>query len=137
VAKVLVVDDEEHIVALIRFLLEKSGHLVSTAGNGQEALRVLGVDPSNETAALPDIVILDVMMPIMDGYTAAVAIKNCPRTASVPILVVTAKGDMRRLFEDVPSVAGFFEKPFDPKQLREAITRITAEKGPSGTAAAA
>ena len=130
-AKVLVVDDEEHIVALIRFLLEKSGHAVSTAGNGREALRVLGVDPYDEAAALPDIVVLDVMMPIMDGYTAAVAIRNCPRTASVPLLVVTAKGDMRRLFEGVTSVAGFFEKPFDPKALREAVTRITAEKGPS------
>ena len=127
-AKVLIVDDEEHIVALMRFILEKSGHTVSSVGNGQEALRVLGVDPLDEAAALPDIVVLDVMMPIMDGYTAAVAIRNCPRTASLPILVVTAKGDMRHLFEAMPSVAGFFEKPFDPKDLRAAIAKITAGK---------
>jgi len=127
-AKVLIVDDEEHIVALMRFILEKSGHTVSSVGNGQEALRVLGVDPLDEAAALPDIVVLDVMMPIMDGYTAAVAIRNYPRTASLPILVVTAKGDMRHLFEAIPSVAGFFEKPFDPKDLRAAITKVTAGK---------
>jgi CheY-like chemotaxis protein len=128
VAKILIVDDEEHIVALMRFILEKSGHAVSSAGNGQEALRVLGVDPADETADLPDILILDVMMPIMDGYTTAIAIMNCPRTAPLPILVVTAKGEMRRLFEAIPSVAGFFEKPFDPKDLRGVIAKVTAGK---------
>jgi len=127
-AKILVVDDEEPIIALMRFILEKSGHTVSSAGNGQEALRALGVDPADDAALLPDIVVLDVMMPIMDGYTAAVAIRNYPRTASLPILVVTAKGDMRHLFEAIPSVAGFFEKPFDPKDLRAAITKVTAGK---------
>ena len=127
-ARILIVDDEEHIVALMRFILEKSGHAVSSVGNGQEALRVLGVDPSDESAALPDLVILDVMMPIMDGYTAAIAIRNCPRTAALPILVVTAKGDMRHLFEAIPSVAGFFEKPFDPKDLREVIFKVAAGK---------
>ena len=127
-ARILIVDDEEHIVALMRFILEKSGHAVSSVGNGQEALRVLGVDPSNEAAVLPDIVILDVMMPIMDGYTAAIAIHNNPRTTALPLLVVTAKCDMRHLFEAMPSVVGFFEKPFDPKNLREAISKATAGK---------
>ena len=127
-ARILIVDDEEHIVALMRFILEKSGHTVSSVGNGQEALRVLGVDPSDEAAALPDIVILDVMMPIMDGYTAAIAIRNNPRTEALPILVVTAKGDMRHLFQAIPSVAGFFEKPFDPKDLREVVSKVSAGK---------
>ncbi len=127
-AKILIVDDEEHIVALMRFILEKSGHNVSSAGNGQEALRVLGVDPSDEALVLPDLMILDVMMPIMDGYTAALAIRNCPRTAALPIVVVTAKGDMRHLFEAIPSVAVFFEKPFDPKDLRAVIAKVTAGK---------
>ena len=127
-ARILIVDDEEHIVALMRFILEKSGHAVSAAVNGQDALRVLGVDPADEAAVLPDIMILDVMMPIMDGYTAAVAIRNCERTASLPILVVTAKGDMRSLFEAFPSVAGFFEKPFDPQALREVVAKVTTGK---------
>ena len=127
-ARILIVDDEEHIVALMRFILEKSGNSVASAVNGQEALRALGVDPADDSSALPDLVILDVMMPIMDGYTAAIAIRNCPRTASLPILVVTAKSDMRHLFEAIPSVAGFFEKPFDPKALREAVTKAAAGK---------
>jgi two-component system alkaline phosphatase synthesis response regulator PhoP len=123
-AKILVVDDEEHIVALLKFLLEKSGHAVSSAGNGRDALRLLGVDPENGTAALPDLVILDVMMPVMDGYTAAVAMRNHPRTANLPLLVVTAKADMRGLFAAIPSVTGFFQKPFDPRNLRDAISRV-------------
>jgi CheY-like chemotaxis protein len=125
-ARILIVDDEEHIVALMRFILEKAGHSVSSVGNGQEALRVLGVDPADESAVLPDLVILDVMMPVMDGYTAAIAIRNFPRTEALPLLVVTAKGDMRHLFGAIPSVAGFFEKPFDPKDLREAVSKVAA-----------
>ncbi|MFA6004176.1 MAG: response regulator, partial [Elusimicrobiota bacterium] len=77
---------------------------------------------------LPDLIVLDVMMPIMDGYTAAIALRNCPHTAALPILVVTAKGDMRHLFEALPNLAGFFQKPFDPKALRETIAKITQGK---------
>jgi len=127
-AKVLIVDDEEAIVALMTFILEKAGHTVASAGNGQEALQALGVAPPDAAVVLPDVVILDVMMPIMDGYAAAMAMRDSPRTASLPILVVTAKGDMRRRFEMLPAVAGFFEKPFDPKQLREAVAKAAPLK---------
>jgi len=123
VARILVVDDEEHIVALMRFILERAGHAVSSAGDGREALRVLGVEPADEAAVLPDMVVLDVMMPIMDGYTAAIALRGSPRTVALPLLIVTAKTDMRPMFEAIPSVVGFFEKPFDPKNLREAIAK--------------
>jgi CheY-like chemotaxis protein len=124
VAKILIVDDEEPIVALMKFILEKVGHTVATAYNGQAALQALGVEPQDPAVALPDLVILDVMMPIMDGYTAAVAIRNHPRTADLHLLVITAKGDMRQLFEAIPTVVGFFEKPFDPKRLREIIAQV-------------
>jgi two-component system response regulator MprA len=129
VAKVLIVDDEDPIAILMSFVLEKSGHTVSTAKNGSEALRLLGVDPVDEAADLPDVVVLDVMMPVMDGYTAAIAMRNCPRTSSLPILVVTAKGGMRIPFDGVPAVAAFFEKPFDPNEIRQAVARVTAPKG--------
>ena len=127
-AKILIVDVEEHIVALLKFVLERVGHVISSACNGQEALRVLGVQPPDPAAPLPDLVILDVMMPIMDGYTAALSLKDDPRTAALPLLVVTAKGDMRHLFEALPAVTGFFEKPFDPMNLREVIAKVVAGK---------
>lgn len=127
-AKVLIVDDEEPIVALMKVVLERCGHTIISAANGQEALQVLGVNPPNPAADLPDVVILDVMMPVMDGYTAAIAMRNAEHTARLPILVVTAKGDMRRLFEALPAVAGFFDKPFDPKDLRDAIANALKSK---------
>ena len=127
-ARILVVDDEPSVVMLIRFLLEKAGHSVAEARNGQEALEALGVAPENAAASLPDLVVLDVMMPILDGHAVAKAMSAHPRASKVPILIVTAKGDMRPLFEEMPQVAGFFQKPFDPKLLRETIARLTAPK---------
>lgn len=123
-ARILVVDDEPSVVMLMRFVLEKAGHAVAEAHNGQEALALLGVEPEDPSADLPDAVLLDVMMPIMDGLATAEAMSEHPRASKVPILVVTAKGDLRALFEAMPQVAGFFQKPFDPKALREAILRI-------------
>ena len=127
-AKILVVDDEPSVVMLIRFLLEKAGHSVAEACNGVEALETLGVAPENAAASLPDLVVLDVMMPILDGHAVAKAMSAHPRASKIPILIVTAKGDMRELFEEMPQVAGFFQKPFEPKLLRETIARLTAPK---------
>lgn len=122
-ARLLIVDDEPSLVLLMRFVLEKSGHQIDEARHGQEALAKLGVNPDKPDTVLPDLVLLDVMMPIMDGFAVASALRDCPRTAKLPILIVTAKGDMRTLFEAMPQVAGFFQKPFDPSALREAVAR--------------
>ena len=127
-AELLIVDDEGHVVALMKFILERVGHSVSVAYNGKTALEILGVEPPDPTVALPDLVILDVVMPIMDGYAAAVAIGNNPRTAGLSLLVVTTKGDMRHIFEAIPSVVGFFQKPFDPRSLREVVAKLVAGK---------
>jgi CheY-like chemotaxis protein len=122
-AELLVVEDDPDARGLMCFILEKAGHEVQAAGNGQEALAILGVDPPDAAKPLPDLVLLDVMMPIMDGYTAAIAMKNAPRTAKLPIVVVTAKGDMRQLFEALPTVKAFSQKPFEPKMLRETVDK--------------
>ena len=127
-AKVLVVDDETSVATLMRFILEKSGHAVAEARDGREALAALGVDPENPAAELPDVVLLDVMMPVMDGLAAARAMRDHPRASKVPILVVTAKGDLRPLFDAMPQVAGYFQKPFDPHRLREAVARAAAPR---------
>jgi CheY-like chemotaxis protein len=122
-AKLLIVDDEPTLVLLMRTVLEKAGHTVDAAGNGREALVKLGVAPEDAAAPLPDLVLLDVMMPILDGLGVASAMKDHPRVGGVPILIVTAKGDMRPLFEAMPQVAGFFQKPFTPAALREAVEK--------------
>lgn len=122
-ANLLIVDDEPSLVLLMRAVLEKVGHTISEAGNGQEALIKLGVSPDDPSATLPDLILLDVMMPVLDGIGTAAALRDHPRAAKVPILIVTAKGDLRPLFEAMPQVAGFFQKPFTPAGLREAVAR--------------
>ena len=126
-ARLLIVDDEPTLVLLMSTVLEKEGHTVETAANGQEALIKLGVAPDDASAVLPDLILLDIMMPIFDGFGVAAALTDHPRAGRVPIMIVTAKGDMRPLFEAMPQVAGFFQKPFTPTALREAVLKaVTA-----------
>ena len=127
---ILVVDDEPDIVTLLRFALEKEGYEVSEAGNGQIALERLGIEPARPETSLPDLIVLDIMMPVMDGYQLNMRLQNEPRAKDIPILVLTAKGQkMRDLFEMAPNVAAYVQKPFDPKMLRELIAGILASRG--------
>ncbi len=126
---IMIVDDEPEIVTLLRFLLEREGYKVLDAGNGQEALDRLGMTPGQAAAGLPDLIILDIMMPVMDGYTLNMKLQANDKTRRIPILVLTAKGQkMRDLFEMAPNVAAYVQKPFDPKMLRELIAGIIAQK---------
>ncbi|OGR88796.1 MAG: hypothetical protein A3J74_04875 [Elusimicrobia bacterium RIFCSPHIGHO2_02_FULL_57_9] len=125
----MVIDDEPDIVKLLRFVLEKDGYTVSEASNGQVALERLGIDPPQPDTPLPDLLILDIMMPVMDGYALNMKLQADTRTKSIPILVLTAKGQkMRDLFEMAPNVAAYVQKPFDPKMLRELIAGIIGER---------
>ncbi|MEK9146337.1 MAG: response regulator, partial [Elusimicrobiota bacterium] len=121
----LVVDDEPEIVTLLKFVLERDGHKILDACNGQVALERLGVDPPAPDSPLPDLIVLDIMMPVMDGYALNNRLQREGRTKAIPILVLTAKGQkMRDLFEMAPNVAAYVQKPFDPKMLRELILGI-------------
>ena len=123
-AHILVVDDDRDIVQLIKFLLEKDGHHVSVGYNGAEALERLGVEPDDKSVALPDLVVIDVMMPVMDGFSACARMAQTARTQSLPLIVLTAKGTMRDLFEQAPNVSAYIDKPFDPKKLRDLIAHM-------------
>lgn len=113
-AKILVCDDEKDVVELISFLLEKDGYNVVTAKNGREALDVVGKE-------IPDLILLDVMMPEMDGYTVQTRLQEDPKTKAIPIIILTAKGQMRDVFAMSSNVVAYMEKPFDPKSLRTKI----------------
>jgi DNA-binding response OmpR family regulator len=123
VARILVVDDERDVVTLVGFLLKKDGHEVDAAFHGGEALAKLGLEPASDVT-LPDLVIMDVMMPVADGYTVARRAGEGAKTRGVPILMLTAKGQTRELFENQPNVAAVLEKPFDPQRLREMVNCI-------------
>ncbi|MBI4376776.1 MAG: response regulator [Elusimicrobia bacterium] len=127
-ANILIVDDEPSVVLLIKFIMETLGHRVREAYNGEEAVKLLGIEPVDPSVTLPDLVILDVMMPIMDGHTVCLKMKNDPRTSNIPVLIVSAKGDMRQLFQAVPTVTGFFSKPFDPRKLKDAVEKALVQR---------
>ena len=82
-AKILVVDDEPDIVRVVVKIMEARGHVVSTAKDGAEALERVA-------AELPDVVILDLNLPRIDGYEVCRRIKSDPRTARVPVVMMTA-----------------------------------------------
>jgi len=122
---ILVVDDEPEVVTLLRFLLEREGHAVAEASNGQVALKVLGLEPPDPAATLPDLMILDIMMPVMDGFALNSRLQSFPSTRSLPVIVLTAKGQkMRDLFQSSSNVAAYVQKPFDPKMLKDLIAGI-------------
>jgi two-component system alkaline phosphatase synthesis response regulator PhoP len=119
VAKILVVDDEKDVVELLKFLLEKDGHLVTTAYNGREALESIAKEK-------PELVLLDVMMPEMDGYTVQTQLLNSSDTKNIPLIVLTAKGQLKDVFAMSSNVKAYMEKPFDPKALRAKIKEALA-----------
>ena len=82
-ANIMVVEDEKDVVTLLKFLLEKDGHKVTEAYNGLEALGKMGVDLNKKTEALqfiPDLILLDVMMPVMDGYSVCTKLQEMEST---------------------------------------------------------
>lgn len=127
-ARILVVDDEQDVVTLMKFMLEKDGHSVVPAHDGLEALARLGLEPRDETAVIPDLVILDVMMPHLDGYAVCARMHEEPRTKGVPVIVLTAKGETKDLFETSPNAAAHIEKPFDPRALRDLVASMLEGK---------
>ncbi|HMK37766.1 MAG TPA: response regulator, partial [Bacteroidota bacterium] len=80
--RILVVDDERDIVDLLRYNLAKEGYDVVTAYNGREALE--------KVSHPPDLVVLDVMMPVLDGFETCKKLKSDPRTSAIPVLFLTA-----------------------------------------------
>jgi CheY-like chemotaxis protein len=116
-ARVLVVDDEEYIVDLLSLLLEDDGHTPLRAYNGREALEVV-------LQERPQLVIADVMMPLMDGEELARIMKGDPKTAHIPLILMSALGSMRR---GCPA-DDFVAKPFDLEMVRRAIEKHLRER---------
>jgi two-component system alkaline phosphatase synthesis response regulator PhoP len=123
-AKIMIVDDEKDVVELLRFVLGKDGHDVMTAFNGRDALEQVGILPSSQPVIKPDLMILDIMMPDIDGYTVQSKMTEYDETRSIPIIILTAKGQMRDLFGLASNVVAYIEKPFDPKILRDKVKEL-------------
>ncbi|MEQ8390659.1 MAG: response regulator [Thalassospira sp.] len=115
--KVLIAEDEETIVESLSFLMEKEGYEVSVATDGQTAIKMIARD-------IPDMVLLDVMMPGCDGFEVVRAARADPKTKRIPIMMLTAKTrevDRRKGLE--LGVDDFVTKPFS---TRDVVARVKA-----------
>ena len=113
--KVLVVDDEEYIQHILNFSFGAEGYDVVTAADGEEGIK-------KAKSEKPDIIVLDIMMPKMDGYEACKRLKTDPSTKSIPVILLTAKG--REVDRKLGSQAGaddYVVKPFSPGRLIERV----------------
>jgi DNA-binding response OmpR family regulator len=109
--RILVVDDDENILNLEKTILEQKGFEVTGAGGGGEALRLLAEQGF-------DLVLLDVMMPEIDGFTVCRKIKDDPRLKDIPVIFLTAKGGGEALAEGFESGAiMYINKPFTANKL--------------------
>jgi len=114
--KVLVIDDERSIREVIALTLRKNGYVVFTATNGAEGLEFA-------RKQLPDLIICDVRMVLVDGYEVLAAIRNNPSTASIPFILVTSLASPERMRQGMELGADdFLPKPFTPAQLLGAVS---------------
>ncbi len=116
--RILVVDDEEDIVKLVKMYLEHHRYEIITANDGQEGLR-------KAKAEKPDLIVLDLMLPRMDGYKVCGLLKKDTRYAKTPIILFTAKAQEKdiKLGQEVGADA-YITKPFEPEILLAKIKEL-------------
>ncbi len=124
--KILVVDDEPTIVRLMEFILARQGHEMQVAVNGEEALEKI-------RAHAPDLVLLDIMMPRIDGYEVARAVRADPATAGLPIIMLSAKAQEEDIRKGVEiGVDEYITKPFSPEHLVTVVAGYLARLNKDG-----
>lgn len=115
--RILVVDDEPSIVKLATISLTREGYEVSEAYNGEEAIK-----KANEEK--PDLILLDIMMPKMDGWEVTKHLKDNDDTKNIPIIMLTSKGVREQGVEGMGVVDEYFTKPFSPSGLAKLVQNV-------------
>ena len=116
--KILVVDDERHIVRLVEVNLQRHGYEVVSAFDGVEALEKVKSEK-------PDMIVLDVMMPRMDGFEVLQNLQADSSTSDIPVIMLTAKAQDADIFKGWQSgVSSYLTKPFNPRELITFVERI-------------
>ena len=121
-AKILVVDDEPDTVDLVKLVLETEGYQTSVAYNGEEALEMIKIDK-------PDLVLLDIMMPKMDGWAIRKKIIDNEETRDIPIVMLTAKAQPidKMIGLHVVGVTDYITKPFGRQELIDSVKKAIGE----------
>jgi CheY-like chemotaxis protein len=115
---ILVVDDHPLNLELVTEILEASGHRVRQAGTAEDALAMIGADP-------PDLILMDIALPGMDGHAAVRRLKADPRTRAIPVVAVTSfamSGDEQRAYAS--GFDGYLSKPIGARRLKELVSRF-------------
>jgi DNA-binding response OmpR family regulator len=117
--KVLIADDSAVIVQMMKNALTAEGFEVITASDGEEVLLKAENNP-------PDLFILDIMMPKLDGYTLNRKLKENDLTKDIPVIISTGKGQMREVFrmDEKSKIEGYLEKPFPLSVLVETVKKV-------------
>ena len=120
--KILVVDDEPDVASLLTLMLKSQGYNVIAAGDGQEALE-------KARAEGPDLIVLDIMLPKLDGYKVARMLKFDEKFSHIPIIMLTAKIQEKDRKTGLEMGAdAYVTKPFDTMQLLEKVKEVLSEK---------
>ena len=127
--KILVADDEEQLALALKIRLQTQGYQVITVNNGQQVV-------ARAAEEKPDLIILDVLMPVMDGYSCLRELNTRFGRGKIPIIILTARERMKDLFE-LEGIEDYVIKPFDHEDLLVRIERVfkrRASKAPSPAA---
>jgi two-component system response regulator VicR len=121
--RIVCIEDDPQIIELVRMILSRKGFQVIGAAGGQEGLILV-------QAQRPDLILLDLMMPDLDGWEVYRRLKEDPVLAAVPVVVVTARAqDIDRVLGlHVAHVDDYLSKPFTPKQLTDSVERILGRR---------
>jgi CheY-like chemotaxis protein len=120
-ARILVVDDQAVNRDLLGYLLGCHGHAVSSASDGAEALRVALADP-------PDLIVMDIAMPCMDGYTAAGLMRSADALRNVPLIAVSATGTATPKRTETAGFDAFYPIPIDPREFVDQIESFLSRR---------
>ena len=114
--KILIVDDEEQLALAVKIRLQSKGYQVLTAPDGRQALELIAQQQ-------PDLVILDILMPVMDGYSCLRELNRRFGRGRLPVIILTARDRMKDLFE-LEGIEDYVIKPFDHEDLLVRIERV-------------
>ncbi len=116
--KILVVDDDAELVELVSFNLKQAGYSVTAASNGVDAIK-------KARSSAPDLIVLDVMMPELDGFAVCEILRRDTSTASIPIMMLTAlSSELGRMAGLGSGASDFITKPFSPRLLLARVEEL-------------
>ena len=125
--RILVVDDEEDLLELISFNLKKEGYRVTTVATGEAAI-------NGARSTIPDLIVLDLLLPKVDGLNVCKTLKADPKTAHIPIVMLTAKSEEADVVSGLELGADdYITKPFSPRVLLARLRSVLRRRGQQET----